>query len=116
MFKIRRTRQAGNSQGRVKQRGTMMFIGIVLVGALFPKLAELDGVDGFIIVHWPLVEPGTAKEKSQANDHQEDDGAKSEHGKRRPARCSILHPPFSLDRGSVLTAPGGRKPRFRCIR
>ena len=48
-----------------------MFIGIVLVGALFPKLAELDGVDGFIIVHRPLTQSGTAKPEAKNQNEEE---------------------------------------------
>ena len=52
-----RRAQPGGNQREVVEGGAVVFVGIVLVGAVFQERVEVLGVNGLIGVHRPQTEP-----------------------------------------------------------
>jgi hypothetical protein len=53
----------------------VVFLGIVLIGVVFPEIAELEGVDALIIVHGADVEAGETEREGEGGSDQEKDSA-----------------------------------------
>ena len=77
MSEVRRARQPRDGQRGVEERRSVMFVRIVLIPAVGPKLAELDAVDRLVIMHRALVQERTAQGQGQACGRQQtqQDGA-----------------------------------------
>ena len=58
----------------VIERRAVMFVGIVFVAAVFPELAELDAVDGLVVVHRALVQGQRPERQRKAGQQNEDSG------------------------------------------
>ena len=69
----RRARQPPQGEGGVTERRAVMFVGVVFVAAMLPKLAELDAVDGLVVVHRALVQ-GTTPHHQREGGQQDDAG------------------------------------------
>ena len=66
--KVREVRRAGQRrQGEcgIREGRPVMLVGIVLVAISLPELAEFEGIDRFVIVHRPLIQPSAAKPEGQ---------------------------------------------------
>ena len=66
--------QPSERPGRISERRPMELVWIVFIAPLFPKLAELDGIDRLIIVHRPLVQPRATKPEAQNDNQREKNG------------------------------------------
>ena len=53
---LRRPRQTAKDEGGVRERRSVMFVGIVLIATVVPELAELNTVYGLVIVHRALAQ------------------------------------------------------------
>src|SRR4030095_455913 len=65
---------------QVVKRGTVMIVGVVAVFAALEERAELDGLVGLVMMHWPYVEPREAKRQADGQcDHEEGAPAPAGH-------------------------------------
>ena len=68
-----------------------MLIGIIFITASFAKLAKLDAVDGFVIVHRPLIKPGTANPEGQEQNAEKSKGSRLQQVEPDATRFPIFH-------------------------
>jgi hypothetical protein len=110
VVKIRRTGHASQEQRGVVQGGTVVLVGIVLVTALLPKLAELDGVHRLVIVHGTVIEPGQAQRQSHGSGQHQNGYLRTIHPRPKKTPNTKLQTPNSRKTPNIKS----RTPPNRC--